>query len=80
MGKTKLTQCDKVLRHLRDHGYSTSLEAINEYGILRLAARIGELREKGIPIASMWTTGKNRYEEPVNYSVYTLMEDCHGKV
>ena len=80
MGKTKLTQCDKVLRHLRDHGYITSLEAINEYGILRLAARIGELREKGIPIASMWTTGKNRYEEPVNYSVYTLMEDCHGKV
>lgn len=74
MGKTKLTQCDKVLRHLRDHGYITSLEAVYEYGILRLPARIGELRQKGIPIASMWTTGKNRYDEPVNYAVYTLME------
>ena len=76
MGKTKLTQCDKVLRHLRDHGYITSLEAINEYGILRLSARIADLKDRGIPIASMWTTGKNRYGEPVNYSVYTLMEGC----
>lgn len=76
MEKTKLTQCDRILRHLRDHGYITSLEAINEYGILRLPARIGELRERGIPIASMWTTGKNRYGEPINYAVYTLMEGC----
>lgn len=74
MGKTKLTQCDRILRHLRDHGYITSLEAINEYGIQRLAARIGELRERGIPIASMWTTGKNRYGEPINYAVYVLQE------
>ena len=77
MGKTKLTQCDKVLRHLRDHGYITSLEAFNEYGILRLPARIADLKKRGIPIASMWTTGKNRYGEPVNYSVYTLMEGCN---
>ena len=77
MGKTKLTQCDKVLRHLRDHGYITSLEAINEYGILRLSARIADLKDKGIPIASMRTTGKNRYEEPVSYSVYVLMDGCN---
>lgn len=78
MADTKLTQCDKVLRHLRDHGYITSLEAINEYGIQRLAARIADLKKRGIPIASMRTTGKNRYEEPVNYSVYVLMEGCNG--
>ena len=48
MGKTKLTQCDKVLRHLRDHGYITSLEAINEYGILRLSARIADLSARSI--------------------------------
>ena len=78
MEKTKLTQCDKVLRHLRDHGYITSLEAINEYGILRLSARIADLKKQGIPIASMWTTGKNRYGEPIKYSVYTLMEGCNG--
>lgn len=72
MGR-KLTQCDRILRHLRDHGYITSLEAVNEYGIMRLAARIGELRERGYHIRSMHTTGKNRYGENINYAVYVLL-------
>lgn len=73
MGK-KLTQCDRVLRHLRDYGYITSAEAITEYGIYRLSARIGELRSRGFHIASMFTTGKNRYGEKINYAVYVLMD------
>lgn len=70
----KVTQCDKVLRHLKDHGSITSFEAFNEYGILRLASRINDLRAQGIAIVSETATGKNRYGETTHYSVYRLAE------
>ena len=71
----KITQCDKVLRHLRDHGSITAVEAFSEYGILRLAARVADLKERGHNITSEIKHGKNKYEEPVHYSVYRLIED-----
>lgn len=79
MEQEKLTQCDRILRHLRDYGYITALEAVQEYGIMRLAARIADLRDKGVRIDSYFTTGKNRYGEKVSYAVYVLMEgDADG--
>lgn len=71
----KITQCAKVLRHLKDHGSITSFEAFNEYGILRLASRINDLRAQGIAIVSEMATGKNRYGESVHYSVYRLEKE-----
>lgn len=71
----KITQCDKVLRHLKDHGSITSIEAFNEYGILRLASRINDLRAQGIAIVSETATGKNRYGETTHYSVYRLAKE-----
>jgi hypothetical protein len=70
----KTTQKDRILRHLKDYGSITSLEAITEYGILRLASRINDLRRMGIPIVSETKSGKNRYEETIHYSVYKLAE------
>jgi hypothetical protein len=67
-----MTQCEKVLRHLEDYGSLTSLEAVNEYGIMRLASRINDLKHMGVGIISEMVTGKNRYEETVRYSVYRL--------
>lgn len=46
------SQNDIVLEHLRRHGTITSLEAVNRYGITRLAARISDLRHRGIEIYS----------------------------
>lgn len=71
----KISQCDRILRHLRDFGSITAIEAISEYGILRLAARIGDLRRRGHNITSEIVTGANRYGEPTRYSVYRLTED-----
>ena len=68
----KLTQCDRILRHLNDHGSITSLEAMSEYGIMRLASRINDLKGMGYPILSERMTGKNRYNETTSYSVYRL--------
>lgn len=71
----KITQCDRILRHLKDYGSITSLEAVNEYGIMRLASRINDLRAQGIAIVSEVRTGKNRYGEDTHFAVYKLKEE-----
>ena len=70
-----VTQCDRILRHLKDYGSITPMEAMNEYGIMRLAARINDLRAQGIEIASEVKTGKNRYGEDTHFSVYRLKKE-----
>lgn len=70
-----MTQCERILRHLEDYGSITSLEAIQEYGILRLASRINDLRRNGHRIVSSTVTGKNRYDETTHYSIYKLKEN-----
>ena len=70
----KITQCDRILRHMKDYGSITSLEAVNEYGIMRLASRINDLRAQGIAIVSEVKTGKNRYGEDTHFAVYKLKE------
>ena len=73
-GTQKMTQCERILRHLRDHGSISSLEAINEYGILRLASRINDLKRRGYNIVGETKTGRNRYEEKTSFKVYKLEE------
>lgn len=70
----KLTQCERVLRHLNDNGSITALEAMQEYGIMRLASRISDLKNMGYEIISITETSKNRYGEAVHYSKYMLAE------
>lgn len=70
----KATQCERIIRHLKDHGSITSLEAIAEYGIYRLASRIRDLKNRGYKFTVETKKGKNRYGEPVHYSVYKLAE------
>ena len=69
-----ITQCERILRHLKDYGSITSLEEVNEYGIMRLASRINDLRAQGIAIVSEVKTGKNRYGETTHFAVYRLAE------
>ena len=68
----KLTQRDRILRHLREVGGITGAEAMKEYGIQHLASRISEMRQAGIPIKGEQETGKNRFGEPVYYVRYSL--------
>lgn len=68
----KMTQNSRVLRHLRDYGSITSLEAMSEYGIMRLASRVCELRRQGYDIQSTMETGENRYGEKTSYTRYTF--------
>lgn len=67
-----MTQCDRIQRHLEDYGSITSLEAMQEYGIMRLASRIADLKQMGIPIKKEMVSGKNRYGEPTSFAKYSL--------
>lgn len=70
----KATQCDKIIRHLKTFGSISSLEAITEYGILRLASRIHDLKAQGYNIVGEVKASKNRFGERVSYKVYRLAE------
>lgn len=67
-----MTQCERILRHLEDYGSITSLEAMSEYGIMRLASRVNDLRRLGYPIVTETVTGKNRYGEVTSYARYRV--------
>ena len=69
-----LTQKDRIIRHLNDKGSITALEAMKEYGIMRLTSRICELKDEGYNIRSEFVSCKNRYNEPVSFSKYSLVE------
>lgn len=68
-----MTQCERVLRHMNDFGSITSAEAMTEYGIMRLASRISDLKKLGFPIKKEMVSGKNRYGEPTSYAQYSII-------
>ena len=69
-----MTQCETILRHMEDCGSITSLEAMQEYGIMRLASRITDLKKAGYPIRREMVSRKNRYGETVSFARYSLAE------
>lgn len=67
-----MTQEEMILKHLKQNGSISSLEAMKEYGIMRLGARIWDLRDKGYEIETQTETKKNRFGENVSYARYIL--------
>ena len=67
-----MTQCLKVLKYMTEHGSITQLDALREFGCMRLASRISDLRKSGVPIKKEMETAKNRYGEPISYARYSL--------
>ena len=71
----KATQCDKVLAYMKQFGSITQLEALADIGCMRLASRISDLRQQGVPIGRRMKTGKNRYGDDVTFAEYYLIEE-----
>lgn len=67
-----MTQCETILRHMEEYGTITSLEAMQEYGIMRLASRITDLKKAGTPIRRDMVSQKNRYGETVTFARYSI--------
>lgn len=69
-----MTQAEKIARHLERYGSITSMEAIRDYGIMRLASRVSDLKKDGFPVRTEFIRGKNRFGEPTCYARYILEE------
>lgn len=70
--KTKLTQKQKVFRHLNQIGPLTPVQAFFDYSIMRLAAIVFDLKDDGYEIETTILKSENKFGEPVNYAQYTL--------
>lgn len=69
-----MTQVEKILRHLDEYGSITAAEAMNEYGIYRLASRICDIKRAGYSIDKVTETSRNRYGEPVRFARYMIKD------
>ena len=69
-----MTQNDKIITYLRSHKKDgiTSLEAINQFGITRLASVICTLRKQGYNITGKLVPVANRFGEVCYVSRYKL--------
>lgn len=69
------TQCQRILDYMIDHGSITQLQAQKKLGVMRLGARIFELRKNGHQISSEMVKVKNRYGEMCRVKRYRLSSD-----
>lgn len=67
-----MTQADRILRHLQDFGSITPVTALWDYGIMRLGARIWDLKRRGYDIRTEREEGLNRYGERTAYARYRM--------
>lgn len=68
----KISQEERILRHIKRFDSITSWEAFEDYGITRLSAKIFNLRERGFKISGEWVERTNRFGEPVRFKRYFL--------
>lgn len=67
-----MTQTQKILQYLKDHGSINPGEAYTNLHIYRLGARILELRREGHNIETKMEKTRNADGETVRYAVYSM--------
>lgn len=70
MAKRLTPQAQAILKHMEDGNGITPLEALGVYGVFRLAARIGEIRDQGHTVIT---------EYKKDYRGKTYARYCLGK-
>lgn len=69
------TQCQMILGYMKEFGPITALDAMREFGCMRLASRIADLRGQGHAIGRRMKESTNRYGSKVRYAEYYLEEE-----
>lgn len=67
-----MSQCERVLNRL-EQGPITPMEAWNELGVYRLAARVCDLKEAGHNISKETVSVANRFGEECHVARYRLV-------
>lgn len=68
-------QAEMALAYMKEHGSITSLEAIQELGIMSFPKRICELEKMGYLIKRKTEKVVNRYGKQVSVKRYSLIEE-----
>ena len=74
MGARKVIQKQKILMWLKEHGSITPMDALIEFGCMRLGARIWDLRHEGYPIEKVMEEHVNADGNITRYARYFLRE------
>lgn len=72
MADAKMTQCEKILQYIEETGSITPLDAMREFGCMRLASRMCDIKRMGYAVSVKMETGKNRNGGPVRYARYSI--------
>ena len=48
------------------------MDALREFGCMRLASRMCDIKKMGYPVKMEMEKSKNRYGEPIHYARYTI--------
>ncbi len=67
-----MTQCEMILRHMKEFGSITTFEAFTEYGITRLSGRVHDLRKAGHNINNKPVHRINRYGKKIDFVRYYI--------
>lgn len=71
----KPTHCEMILGYMRHFGSITPMDAMQDLGCMRLAARIADLRDQGYSIGRRTKKCTNRYGNTVSFAEYYLKEE-----
>ena len=63
-----MSQTQAIKQHLESGRSITAIEALSEYGCLRLAARIADLRDQGMQIETVMVT----YSKDKRFAKYKI--------
>ena len=69
-----MKQVDRLHNYLKEFGSITQLQAIRDLGIMRLSARIAELKKAGTSVTTNMKPVKNRWGETTHIAEYMLEE------
>ncbi|MBR1445470.1 MAG: helix-turn-helix domain-containing protein [Alloprevotella sp.] len=69
-----MTQRQRVLEYMQEHGSITSMEAFRKLGVTRLSAVIFDLKAQGHEFDTAKEKSKNRFGEKTSYARYILRD------
>ena len=70
-----MTQCEKILDYLDEHGSITTMEGMSKLRIANFTARISDLRKAGVDLTKETVIKKSKDGETVRFARYRRKEN-----
>lgn len=69
-----MNQREMILKWMTEYGSITPVDAMREFGCMRLASRISEIRKDGYDVRKVLEKNVNRFGDTMRYARYSLGE------